>query len=186
MYIIVHGNSMKGFTIIETLIALTMLMLVTTGVIFALGNNIKSTAGSDVRIQAELLADEGLELVRAIKDTNLLTKKNMNTDITSSATYGAMCMSPSTCYVTNDGVGVPVLIPCSGTCPYIRTSALGYGYQASATDTVFRRSISVEVVRTNSVGQPVELRVTSTVTYPERGATVSAVAKTQLTEWYAF
>lgn len=178
MYIIVHGNSMKGFTIIETLIAVTILMLVTTGVIFALGNSLRTTVGSDVRIQAELLAEEGTELVRAIKDSNLLQQKLFYLTINT-------CTASVPCYVVNDGAALPELKPCSGTCPALKISALGYGHQAAATTaSPFTRTITVDTLNTDSNGRPSEIRVNSTVTYQERGSTQSVAAKAIFTNWY--
>lgn len=168
---------MKGFTIIETLIAVTILMLVTTGVIFALGNSLRTTAGSDVRIQAELLAEEGVELVRGIKDSNLLQEKAFYLTINT-------CTSGTPCYVVNDGAALPELKPCSGACPTLKLSALGYGYQTGATASSFTRVITVETLNTDGNGRPSEIRVNSTVSYQERGTSQSIVSRGIFTNWY--
>ncbi len=62
----------KGFTLMETLIA-TAIMLVSVAAIFALGGQtFQAAQQSEARFTAAFLAQEGIEIVRGVRDNNWL------------------------------------------------------------------------------------------------------------------
>jgi type II secretory pathway pseudopilin PulG len=170
---------MKAFTLIETMLAVTILMLVATGVIFSLGNSIRSTTGSDAMIQAQLLAEEGIELVRAIKDSNTLQKKAYNLNI--SRTSGGTSMCATGCSIA-EGVtdNTPVLTACSGTCPAVVPLSGGTWYAATENGTTVTRAYTRKITVTEL--STTEMKVVSSVSYT--GAKVPFESVAILTKWY--
>ena len=66
----------KGFTLLEVIIALFVLTLGVLGGIFVIQQTIILTAHSSARITAIYLAQEGMEIVRNIRDTNWLEEED--------------------------------------------------------------------------------------------------------------
>ncbi len=62
----------KGFTLIETLVAVSVLLIALTAVFAAARNGIASSSALKNRIVATYLAEEGVDGLKNIKDTNLL------------------------------------------------------------------------------------------------------------------
>ncbi|MCX6721981.1 MAG: prepilin-type N-terminal cleavage/methylation domain-containing protein [Candidatus Staskawiczbacteria bacterium] len=105
----------KGFTIIELIIAIFLLTFGIIGIFntFSIANTL--TADSADRLTAAYLAQEGIEIVRNIRDTNWL-----NMDNTVSGSY-------STPYSWVDGLtsnGLNNGVPCTGGCEADYTSTI--------------------------------------------------------------
>lgn len=73
----------KGFTLIETLVALSIFVTSVTVLLVATGNGIQNTNAAQNRLTATYLAQEGVELVRAARDTYFMRE---NTDSNVDAT----------------------------------------------------------------------------------------------------
>lgn len=69
-------NSVKGFTIIELVISIFVLSIAVVGIFNALSIIIILTSDSTDRLMATYLAQEGMEIVRNIRDTNWLNMDN--------------------------------------------------------------------------------------------------------------
>lgn len=67
--------SSPGFTIIEVMMAVTVLSVGIMGAVTIINYNISATSNSVNRIMAANLAQDGIELVRDIRDTNWLQGK---------------------------------------------------------------------------------------------------------------
>ncbi len=65
------GRSTSGFTIVETLVAISIVLLGVTTVFTSAQVGISSTSGVRNRVTAMFLAQEGLEAVKNLKDSNL-------------------------------------------------------------------------------------------------------------------
>jgi len=63
----------KGFTLIEVLVAVTILVLVIEGVTLIESRNIRYSSSTKYRTQANSIASEGLNLVKSISDTKQLS-----------------------------------------------------------------------------------------------------------------
>lgn len=161
------------------MIAVTILMLVATGIVFSLGNSLRSAAGSDATIQAQLLAEEGVELVRAIKDSNTLQEKSIFENITRTVGAESQNMCASVCYIDDtDTSGIPILRSTTTS-----TSPLTGGVWFS------QKKNSVPVIRNftrtiTAVEQGSDIKVTASVTYIERGVNRTINYSTLLTKWY--
>ena len=139
----------KGFTIIETLIAITILMIAIVGPLTA--SNRAYTASLDARNEsiASFLAQEELEMVSNVKDSQS-TFIGSNTIFTPNNP----CTSPSvptaplcgasfdqTTFTALGGHSGPIIDTCHNlnSCAIKSDANLGYSYTASGTPTPFTR-----------------------------------------------
>lgn len=66
-----HNSSQRGFTLIETLIALALILMALVGPVSLIVRGIYSFSSSKNKIIAVNLAQEGIELVRLIREDNV-------------------------------------------------------------------------------------------------------------------
>ncbi|MDO8424021.1 MAG: prepilin-type N-terminal cleavage/methylation domain-containing protein [bacterium] len=171
-------NPKSGFTIVESLVAIAILVLVITGVTSAIQSGIASYIFSKDQIIAFHLAQEGFEQIRNIRDENRLNDRNWLSGISESA--GDPCYFGSACTV--DPVANSVPARCSsgpGTCPLLRqdTSTGFFGYNVSWPATIFRREITLSSVNAD------EIAVTVTVNWSKGSASRQFKARENLLNW---
>ena len=77
-------NSQLGFTLIETVLAAVILAIATAGIVFLLQTTLESSNKSVVRSQAIFLLQEKAEMIRNIRDNNVMAKRNNFTQIDNS------------------------------------------------------------------------------------------------------
>lgn len=160
----VKSNKERGFTLIETLVAL-VLITVAMGPVFILATSSVNVAS---RIEHNLIASnlvqEGIEVIRNIRDTNWLNGSAFDNNLFT-----------GTWRVQWDTVGgglMPV-----GSNPVLKKDSGIYNY-STGTNTIFRRTVAIS--KPNSG----ELVLISSVTWVERGninRTVSA--ESHLFDW---
>ena len=195
-----HTNQ-KGFTLVETLVAVLILTLSIGALLSLAAGGFYSVKYSRNQIVANNLLQESLEYIRNSRDTALqqgLTwaawEATLQKGIDGSDTGpGTGCFSASGCYVSP--YGNPSKAPvkqCDTTCPYILyypdNSFYGYDFSTSSYpfpapinapyQTSFRRTITI-VPATN----PDQLNVTGTITWLN-GSTSKSISKSILiTNW---
>jgi len=130
----------KGFTIVESLVAITILVLAITGVTSTVQTSLSSYIFSKNQIIAFYLAQEGFEQIRNMRDENSLKSQE-------DWLYGLdPCFDENGCYF-NPALDAPDSDPiaCSGNCPLLRQNVnnglFGYSSSLSWTDTIFRRTV---------------------------------------------
>jgi len=74
------SNDKKGFTLIEVLIACSIMSLITISVMSAATKGIQLSSRSLRQVQASLLLEEGAEAVKSIRDNNWSIISNLNVD----------------------------------------------------------------------------------------------------------
>jgi len=141
----------KGFTLVELLVAISILSLSILAAFTAVSNNIKGSNFSQDQITAYYLADEGIEFIRNVRDQNDIQNQydlangsgSVNWLAGIAATAGDPCGASKTCQfdswhatLTSCGVSCNVLDldPSTGL----------YNYVTGAT-TPFTRTITVTV-----------------------------------------
>jgi prepilin-type N-terminal cleavage/methylation domain-containing protein len=67
-------NNQSGFSLVETLVAITILLIVITGPLTLVSNSARSTNFANDQVMANFLAQEGLELVQSVRDDLLIPK----------------------------------------------------------------------------------------------------------------
>jgi prepilin-type N-terminal cleavage/methylation domain-containing protein len=112
-------NKEKGFTLVETLVAVGILVIAILGTFTAAQSGLSSTIFSKEQIAAFELAQEGVEQIRNIRDQNGLLSQPWLTGI--SASPSDPCYFGNTCTVDAVKGGVPT--KCTGgagSCPILR------------------------------------------------------------------
>lgn len=139
----------RGFTLIETLVAL-VLITVAMGPVFILATSSVNTASRiEHNLIAANLAQEGIEVIKNIRDTNWLNGSAFDNNLPA----GIWRLEWNT-----TGGGLMAI----GLNPVLKKNNGLYNY-SSGTDTVFQRTVTIS--KPNSG----ELILTSSVTWMERG-----------------
>lgn len=172
-----------GFTLIETLVAIFIFSTALVALSGVASRGVSSVNRAKEVVTAEFLAQEGLEMVRSVRDNATLAGVT--------PWYAGFAESPdctdSSCDITYQG-GQPSLAECSPTClPLVIQNGLyNDGTISSAqnqtTVTSFTRTIDVVPFPSN-LGQPVEFAVQARVTWPVGTSTRSVQMITILTDW---
>lgn len=124
-------NQIKnGFTLLETMIAITVLMTGILSIVTMLIFNIKQTTNFKNRIIAYNLAQEGIEIVKNIRDTNWLNSLAWNFGLGDGDYQADYNDSALSAYDPNTKLKLD--------------ATNGYQYDGSGVDTVFQRRIDIE------------------------------------------
>lgn len=174
----------KGFTLLETLVAVMILATAVAGPLSIASRSLNTSLIAKDQITAFFLAQEGVEYVRFVRDSNRLLGADWITGSggTSAGISIAPCVydintNPIGCYVdstTNSPSGQgDVPTSCGATsCPvmyYNSTSGL-YTYNTSATTkTIFTRQIVLTTISSN------EYKLTVSVSWSDLGNVVRRV-----------
>jgi prepilin-type N-terminal cleavage/methylation domain-containing protein len=167
----------SGFTLIESLVAIAVLVAVIIGATSAVQRGLNSYQFSKDQIIAFYLAQEGFEQLRSIRDRNLIEGENWLIGLADSSSdpcwFGEVCaVDPA---ASDDAIRCP-----SGTCEALRQEAATgwYGYNPSWPATRFTRRISLSQVNAD------EVTVTVTVSWNQGGAARSFRARENLFNWH--
>lgn len=144
-------NKTGGFTIVESLVAITILVLVVTGVASAIQTGISSYIFSKDQIIAFYLAQEGFEQIRNIRDENGLKNQPWLTGI--SVAPGDPCFFGSACIVDPVLSNIPVRCSAPGNCPILRQNASTgfFGYDSAWPATIFTREIVLTQINAKEI-----------------------------------
>ncbi len=172
----------EGFTLVETLVALSIFTLSVLALMVALGGGLKSTQFAKSKITASYLAQEGVELMRNMRDTFVLYDggetgwANFLTHVSECDQKGCIFHTEELDYGNQDQPITDItLTSCGGNiCPplYFHENEGSYDYDATPPGTVvsqFRRHIRIEVVN------PHEARIHSFVFWGEENNSVGFI-----------
>lgn len=176
--------STGGFTLIETLVAITILSFAVAGPLYAASRAFVAAEISREQLVASYLAQEGIEYVRALRDQEYLTMYSTNPSVAWTnfvSNIGSVCASPSFCTLDpmltiGYGSGYALANCPSGVCGPLYLNSNVYRQQVGGTVTPFTRKIQVTPVTATD-----EL-VVSTVTWNSRGSHTVTVTD-HLTPW---
>ena len=158
---------MKGFTLIETLVAITVLTLAVAGPFNALRGALVNSYIARDQLVATSLAQEGIEYIRSVRDANYLGGSSWLTGLGS-------CM-PGPC-VIDTAFGT-----ISGTVAPLHLSTGGLYSQASSPgdkESIYTRTISITTLAGGT-----EAKVTSSVSWMTRGVTYSTTLTENIRDW---
>jgi len=175
-------STQKGFTLVETLVAIFVLTLSITGPLFIAQQSFTSAATARDRTTASFLAQEGIEYVRSVRDHNYLSGQDWLTSLSPCIGLGKAC--------TVDPIGetYPLVELCvSGVCgPLQKTSNGVFGYQNGSEETRFVRTITITFPDdpvTDRDGFPAEVLVKVTVTWENKSVTRTTTVQERLYNW---
>lgn len=158
-----HNKNKKGFTIVEVLIAIFVITVGITSSLSLINFSISSAAVGKSQIIAASLAQEGMEIIRNIRDSNWLEDVAWDQGLTGCS---------AGCRVQYDDHSLRSL---SGN-PVLELDSNDLYQYSPATPTHFKRKITI-----NSVG--LYLKVVSEVTWSERGRDLDISAEDRLYDW---
>ncbi len=179
----------KGFTLVETMVAVTVLAIALTGPFAAVENALSASYVARDELIASSLAQEGMEYIRSIRDNNYLNSASNRTWLSGISTLS--CYMSATSYCTVDPTVGDVNITPSAIAGYsqlsfvppLSISASGIYNQASVgTPTRFTRSVQFRQVAVTN-GQPSEIQVTVRVSWTSAHQTYSVTVVDNLQDW---
>lgn len=158
----------RGFTLLEIIIAIFVLTIGIIGVFSVLPQMLSYTAFSSSQLIAAYLSQEGIEIVRNIRDTNWLTPGNSWNTGLDQGDYEADYNDPD-------------LTSCSSPCDYnhnlrfVKLDGGFYNYDTGG-DTKFKRKITI-------TPEADYLKVSVLVEWQEKGKTRSIAVQENLYNW---
>ncbi len=199
-FIIYSFQNKQGFTLIESMVAITIITLATVGPMFTASRSIIAARIASDKLTASYLAQEGIEYVRAVRDDKFLDAFTIGGTSSGGDTSGAWNVFTSSiliCRTTTQGnapfctydpdptiVASNRLVQCPvlGGCAPLRLPALLsdtqiYTQNSSGTQTKFTRTI-----QTMSIDNKDE-KIVSTVSWNFHGVPYSVIITTHLTSW---
>lgn len=162
------SNKKNGFTFIETIIAFFVITIGILGVFVVAQHPIFYTTHSISRLTAAYLAQEGIEIVRNLRDENWLKEDANWYD-------GLVCYTPPCEYQAD--YHNSSLDPYSGNLLKF-DSAEGYNYSSGA-DTKFTRKITID-----DTPMPEFLMVSVLVQWEEKGKSYEIPVQENLYDWW--
>lgn len=140
----------SGFTLVETLVAISILMIAVVVPFYSVQQAIVFSYISRDQLIASSLAQEGIEYIRSTRDNNYLSGDAWDDGLST-------CKSANGCEVH---VGSGTIVACtSGGCTNLRLGPTGlYGYNNGHPETKFKRTVKVEDVDSGE-----QMKVTVTV-----------------------
>lgn len=169
-YRVLKGN--RGFTLLEVLVAIFVIIIGVTGAVNLISYTVSGVVIGKSQIIATNLAQEGIEIVRNIRDSNWIEQRSDPglawNDGLGADDWSVQYNSPSLLSFTN----VPLQLNSNGFYGY--DGVQGY---AGGTDTRFKRTITI----TNISGN--EIKVVSQISWSERGRSYTVNAEDRLFNW---
>lgn len=161
----------RGYTLLETIIALAVIMGAIAGPYSLASRGILSSLASKNKLAAYNLSQEGIELVRKIRDDNVLAGSSWDDGISS----GSWKID-----VVNN-----TLSPFDGAA-LLFDSALGLYQHNTGSASIFTRRLTIEkppATPTPGIPDADQIRVISTVTWIERGLSKTAELQEIIYNW---
>jgi prepilin-type N-terminal cleavage/methylation domain-containing protein len=140
----------RGFTLVETLVAISVLLLALAGPLSIAADALSGAYYARDQITAFYLAQEGVEYVRAVRDENYLAGRAWLTGLDT-------CVS-GTCVVDFPNF---THASCTGSCPPILINSSGLFNQANGTPSLYTRGVSLQPVDADDH----EMRIVVTVSW---------------------
>ncbi len=181
-----HCNLKRGFTIIETLVALSIFTVSILGLLTVTAQGVSDTNFSKNKFIASYLAQEGIEMVRNMRDTSILSGNTWTNSFHQGSPYNL-----NECYPTGVSAGCDInsktLIAFQ--CPISPgiCSNLGYDlvsgfyssgpFDQSSKDSGFNRLITLKDVNDH------EVQVTTTVYWTQGASTKSVTLTENIFDW---
>lgn len=165
----------KGITLVEVIIATFILLVAIVGSYLAFSKILMATSASSDRLVAAYLAQEGIEIIRNIRDANWLKASNWK-NILSTCSDGCQVD-----YKTGTSDDPVASLPVYGSGTFLNIDSNGFYTYGSGTSTIFKRKITI--VPGAAPLDADELDVLVSVMWDDRGQLYKFDAKESLYNW---
>ncbi len=170
----------NGVTLVEVMVSLVLFGISFGGLMLLLTYNISNAEDLRNATVASGLAQEGLEIVRSIRDQDWISERAWNSGFpgTLPATYEVQWNTVAPQDVTTGFSAITSVNP--GNTRFLRknpTSGL-FSYTPTDTETGFKRTITITSLNAY------EIRVVASISWKQRGATKNLNAESHLYNWY--
>ncbi|MEX2369295.1 MAG: prepilin-type N-terminal cleavage/methylation domain-containing protein [Candidatus Paceibacterota bacterium] len=179
----------SGFSLIETVVAITILLVVVSGVMNLIYQGTTASQQQQERITATYLATEAIEFIRADRDTYWLEDIGSHAfDDWINSTDVSVCQSTNGCTV-DARIGTESINACSGDCDILKyntaTKMYSYGSGVNWKDSRYRRTVEIQTVDHGSNGVDDEALITITVSWQRSGGETSTIiVRESLSGWW--
>lgn len=181
----------EGFTLVETIVAISIFATSILAVLVTLTQSISNTTYAKKKMIASYLAQEGIEYMRNMRDTMVLyhdTGTQAGWDEFKAVLDGE-CDGPDGCYFddaeldygsNNQPMASLEINSCSGTCPaLLYNQATGkYGYTLGGADTGYVRRIRILEEPSDD-----EIKIATTVFWEQGSGTYSMTFSESVFNW---
>jgi prepilin-type N-terminal cleavage/methylation domain-containing protein len=184
-------NSMRGFTLLETLVAVVILSMAIAGPLSIASKGLQIALVAKDQTTAYYLTQDAIEYARFARDTNRLQAPSGNWLVGSGGTSTDLspCVSAdgsALCYFDSLDLAPTRPTACSGSCPVLyydpNNHYFTYNANAPTMPTAYTRSVSIT---TPSGGNNSEAAITVTVTWSDLPGVVHKVsAKEDIYNWH--
>jgi len=166
-----------GFTLVETLVAISIFSMSILGLLSVLASSISNTIYAKQKLTADYLAQEGVEYIRNMRDTSVLYSATGQIGWDSFKTKLASCVSGNECGFVKPTVPFNVS-PCAALnqCKlYINNG--GYDTVSSGTDSGFVRKVWMTTINAD------EVRIFSKVSWTQGSGNYNITFSEDLFNW---
>ncbi len=143
----------QGFTLIETLVAIAVLMISIAGPLTIANKALTSALYAKDQSIASNLGQESIEMIKNIKNNNLVNSITFLNTIDGGA--GKTCIGDNgKCDVEIDSGSFVIKPDCSSGCPIYFSDTSGYSHNVGGTKTIFTRYYYLTNVNKKLTGLP--------------------------------
>ncbi|HEY5221336.1 MAG TPA: prepilin-type N-terminal cleavage/methylation domain-containing protein [Candidatus Paceibacterota bacterium] len=181
IYILIHSR--RGQTLVEALVALSILTMGLAGIVVLLNQSLQLNRTTTNDTQATYLASEGIEIVKNMIDHDVYKGLPVNDDWDASFSQSGYYWNID--YETTSTTGLPVRANQMQATPlYYNSTTNMFGYSAvGAAPTNFVRNIKITNID-NSNLVPVEIDVQSIVTWTNGGNSNAITLEDHFYDWH--
>ncbi len=177
-----HRSTTEGFTILETLVAISILILALTAAFSVAQNGLSLSISARDEVTAYYLAQEGVEFIRNLRDENSLNEAGWLTGI--SGDPGDDCYFGNYCAIDSPNKNIDPCGSAAVDCPMLKqdtsqqsVSYGAYGLASGWSTTQFRRSLLFKEI------SPDEVALTVIVSWTKGVNTRQFVVHENLFNW---
>ena len=182
----------RGFTLVETLVAISIFSMSIVALMSVLGSGISNTNYAKTKIIASYLAQEGIEYIRNMRDTYVLYT-NINPSLTWNSFKSTLeptplsptlCMKANGCFFNADSFPTITFTACSSaTCS---NGPLFYDYSTGKynNSSLDKNSGFTRIIKMNTTGLgPNEVKISSTVSWTQGSGNYNITFSENLFNW---
>lgn len=170
----------NGFTLIELVFAIFILAVVVIGVYNSFSTIVIVTTGYSSRLTASYLTEEGIEIIRNMRDNNWLNGRSWTTGLSDANTN---CLSGCEADYKTGTLPSLILVPWTSNGNYLNiqeNNFYSYGNVGGFSPTKFKRKIII----TPDIINPNVLKVSVLVIWQEKDEDFDMKAEEYLYNWY--